>query len=79
MGEIEHGRQTQPVYRPLVAFDFDGTLTERDSFTTFLAWRAGRGTFIAGVLASALRSLRFAFDRDRGKLKAAPRGASSPA
>jgi phosphatidylglycerophosphatase C len=24
---------------PLVAFDFDGTLTVRDSFTAFLKWR----------------------------------------
>ena len=25
----------------IVAFDFDGTLTVRDSFTGFLRWRAG--------------------------------------
>jgi phosphatidylglycerophosphatase C len=25
--------------RPMVAFDFDGTLTASDSFTAFLAWR----------------------------------------
>jgi phosphatidylglycerophosphatase C len=71
MGEIEHGRQTQPVYRPLVAFDFDGTLTERDSFKAFLAWRAGRGTYLAGALGLAPAVARFAFDRDRGRLKAA--------
>ena len=29
--------------RPIVAFDFDGTLTIRDSFTEFLRWRAGPG------------------------------------
>jgi phosphatidylglycerophosphatase C len=27
--------------RPIVAFDFDGTLTVRDSYTAFLKWRAG--------------------------------------
>ena len=27
--------------RPIVAFDFDGTLTIRDSYTSFLKWRNG--------------------------------------
>ena len=31
----------QPPTAPIVAFDFDGTLTVRDSFTAFLKWRAG--------------------------------------
>ena len=34
----------------LVAFDFDGTLTVRDSFTDFLAWRAGRLRYAWGVV-----------------------------
>ncbi|HVM99133.1 MAG TPA: HAD-IB family hydrolase [Caulobacteraceae bacterium] len=71
MGEIEHGRQSQPVFRPLVAFDFDGTLTSEDSFTAFLSWRAGRGTYLAGLLHLIPNGARFVFDRDRGKLKAA--------
>jgi phosphatidylglycerophosphatase C len=49
-------RQRQAAFRPLVAFDFDGTLTSRDSFTAFLAWRAGSAYLI---------------NRDRGRLKAA--------
>ena len=26
---------------PIVAFDFDGTMTVKDSFSAFLKWRAG--------------------------------------
>jgi len=33
------GNRPQP---PLVAFDFDGTLTTKDSFTAFLRWRADK-------------------------------------
>ena len=71
MGGSQDDRQPQPVFRPLVAFDFDGTLTDRDSFTAFLAWRAGRGTFVAGLLGLAPAVARFALDRDRGRLKTA--------
>lgn len=31
--------------RPLVAFDFDGTLTHKDSVLTFLKWKVGQGRF----------------------------------
>ena len=71
MGEIKQHRQSSPVFRPLVAFDFDGTLTSRDSFTTFLEWRAGRGTYVAGLLHLLPALARFGVDRDRGRLKAA--------
>ncbi len=56
---------------PIVAFDFDGTLTNRDSFSAFLAWDAGLlGRTLAGVrLAPA--AVRYVADRDRGRLKAA--------
>jgi phosphatidylglycerophosphatase C len=55
----------------LVAFDFDGTLTIRDSFTAFLKWRAGPLGYawrMAG-LAPALGS--YMVDRDRGRIKEA--------
>jgi phosphatidylglycerophosphatase C len=71
MGDIAQERQTQAVYRPLVAFDFDGTLTSRDSFMAFLQWRVGASAFAAGLLALAPAGARYVLDRDRGRLKAA--------
>ena len=54
-----------------MAFDFDGTLIVKDSFTAFLLWRAGLG---AGLLMGGLRLLPALFTyrarRDRGALKA---------
>jgi phosphatidylglycerophosphatase C len=56
--------------RPLVAFDFDGTLTIRDSFIAFLVWRTG----IAGAALRGLTlipaALAYFAHRDRGRLKA---------
>jgi len=59
------------IVRPLVAFDFDGTLTARDSLIAFLIWRAG-------VLRSAIKglslipaALAYFAHRDRGRLKSA--------
>ena len=43
MGSLHDLRQSDAAGRPIVAFDFDGTLTIRDSFTEFLRWRAGPG------------------------------------
>jgi phosphatidylglycerophosphatase C len=54
-----------------VAFDFDGTLTSRDSFTAFLRWRAGPARYAAGVAKLAPAAAAYAFHRDRGRLKAA--------
>jgi phosphatidylglycerophosphatase C len=71
MGDIVPERQPQDVFRPLVAFDFDGTLTSRDSFTAFLAWRAGAAGYAAGLVALAPAALRYVLNRDRGRLKAA--------
>lgn len=61
----------QARFRPLVAFDFDGTLTSRDSFTAFLRWRFGAQAYAAGMLALAPNAARYVLDRDRGRLKAA--------
>ena len=55
----------------IVAFDFDGTLTARDSFTTFLKWRAGMGGYMAGMAGLAPAALGYLGHRNRGRLKAA--------
>lgn len=57
--------------RAIVAFDFDGTLTIRDSFTEFLRWRAGRGGWALGLVKLAPAVATYARDRDRGRIKAA--------
>jgi len=57
--------------RPLVAFDFDGTLTWRDSFVDFLAWRAGPRRFGVGMLRLGPAILRYRADRNRDAMKAA--------
>ena len=55
----------------IVAFDFDGTLTVRDSFIAFLKWRAGPGRWALGLLRLAPAALAYVFHRDRGRIKAA--------
>lgn len=55
----------------LVAFDFDGTLTVRDSFTAFLKWRAGPRRYAQGLRRLAPSALSYLRHRDRGRLKAA--------
>ncbi len=57
--------------QPVVAFDFDGTLTTRDSFSSFLKWRAGRRGWLIGCLRLAPAALAYVFHRDRGRIKAA--------
>lgn len=56
--------------QPLVAFDFDGTLTVKDSFTAFLRWRAGGPRYWQGVLKLTPSLIAYLFHRDRGRLKA---------
>ncbi len=62
---------TQEAERPVVAFDFDGTLTCTDSLNALLKWQAGHvGFAFAGIrLIPAL--LAYAVRPDRGALKAA--------
>ena len=57
--------------RPIAAFDFDGTLTTRDSFTAFLRWRMGGWRWGAGLLRLLPNALAYLVTRDRGRLKAA--------
>jgi len=58
-------------FRPLVAFDFDGTLTWRDSFRAFLAWRDGARRYVTGLIAIAPEAAQYLVRRDRTRLKAA--------
>jgi phosphatidylglycerophosphatase C len=72
MGSLQDFRQSAPPEgRPIVAFDFDGTLTIRDSFTEFLRWRAGSGGWALGLVRMAPAVAAYARDRDRGRIKAA--------
>jgi phosphatidylglycerophosphatase C len=57
--------------RPIVAFDFDGTLTVRDSYTAFLKWRAGPRRYAAGMIRLIPAALTYLIRRDRGRIKAA--------
>lgn len=53
----------------LVAFDFDGTLTVRDSFVAFLSWRAGPRRWLLGLVRLTPSILAYVFHRDRARLK----------
>ena len=66
--------RSRPANLPLVAFDFDGTLTVRDSFTAFLRWRAGARRYLRGLARLAPAGLRYLADHDRGRIKAAAVG-----
>ncbi|WP_372786183.1 HAD-IB family hydrolase [Phenylobacterium sp.] len=65
------GLADRPGDPPIVAFDFDGTLTTRDSFTAFLKWRAGPGRYARGLVKLAPSALAYLFHRDRGRIKQA--------
>ena len=71
MGSADTVRQRLKPGQPVVAFDFDGTLTIRDSFTQFLRWRAGPGGWALGLMKMAPAVAHYARDRDRGRIKAA--------
>ena len=70
MGTPEPFRQLASE-RSVVAFDFDGTLTTKDSFTAFLHWTAGPLAYFTGVLRLAPNLVAYLFHRNRGRLKAA--------
>lgn len=55
----------------MVAFDFDGTLTVKDSYTAFLKWRTPPGALALGCLRLIPATLAYLFRRDRGRIKAA--------
>ena len=69
MGSSGKRRQGPPAR--LVAFDFDGTLSYRDSFMAFLAWRNGPLGYALGLARLLPAALAYLAHRDRGRLKAA--------
>lgn len=71
MGIVQEIRQSTANGPAIVAFDFDGTLTIRDSFTEFLRWRASPGAWALGLVKLAPALAAYAKDRDRGRIKAA--------
>ncbi|HEX8413916.1 MAG TPA: HAD-IB family hydrolase [Sphingomicrobium sp.] len=71
MGSADTVRQRIKQGQAVVAFDFDGTLTIRDSFTAFLRWRAGAAGWMLGLAKMAPAVAAYAGDRDRGRIKAA--------
>ena len=71
MGEDDAVRQGDRHFRPLVAFDFDGTLTARDSFQDFLAWRTSSSGLALGTLKLAPAAWRYLCQGDRAALKEA--------
>jgi phosphatidylglycerophosphatase C len=56
---------------PIVAFDFDGTLTVSDTFLAFLRWREGAVGYHAGMARLAPALSAFMVNRKVEKLKAA--------
>jgi phosphatidylglycerophosphatase C len=70
-GKASAAGSIPPDEPPVVAFDFDGTLTVRDSLTAFLRWRAGGARFTLGLIRLIPAGLSYAFNRDRGRIKAA--------
>jgi phosphatidylglycerophosphatase C len=63
--------ESQPLdQRPVVAFDFDGTLTIQDSFTAFLLWNAGPARRFIALCRLAPALAAYLVRRDRGRLKA---------
>jgi phosphatidylglycerophosphatase C len=71
MGIDRAQHQPDPSVPPIVAFDFDGTLTTKDSYTDFLAWRAGPARYVAGLARVAPTLLAYPIHRDRGRAKVA--------
>jgi len=70
--DLRHPEITnRPIMRPIVAFDFDGTLTVRDSFIAFLLWRAGAAGAVIKGLTLIPAALAYFHHRDRGTLKSA--------
>jgi phosphatidylglycerophosphatase C len=59
------------LHRPIVAFDFDGTLTIRDTFLAFLQWRRGPVAYAAGGVRLIPDLLVFLARRKPEPLKAA--------
>jgi phosphatidylglycerophosphatase C len=55
--------------RPIVAFDFDGTMTVRDSYTAYLKWRTPPLKWVLGGIRLIPAAVAYLFHRDRGRIK----------
>lgn len=71
MGNLLPLRQSQRPDAPIAAFDFDGTLTVRDSFMAFLMWESGAPCAALRLAQLAPAALAYLAHRDRGRIKAA--------
>src|SRR4051812_35202191 len=71
--QVQLAESDEPIEGPevLVAFDFDGTMTTRDSFLAFLRWRAGWFGYYLRMIRLAPAAISYLFNRDRGRIKAA--------
>ncbi len=69
---IQLAEGDEPIEGPvLIAFDFDGTLTVKDSFLAFLRWRAGPVGYPLGMLKILPDLIGYLFHFNRERLKAA--------
>jgi phosphatidylglycerophosphatase C len=71
MGTNRSPRQITRAQAPLVAFDFDGTLTSRDSFVAFIRWRTALPRLGLGIIRLLPAACLWLVDHDRGRLKSA--------
>lgn len=71
MGNLLRPRQGLRPDAPVAAFDFDGTLTTRDSFMAFLTWESGPVRAALCLIRLAPAALAYLAHRDRGRIKAA--------
>ena len=71
VGTDDLPRQWDGEHRPLVAFDFDGTLTARDSFQAFLAWRSNPIQLASAAFHLSPSGLSYLQNQNRVALKAA--------
>ncbi|HEY2050602.1 MAG TPA: HAD-IB family hydrolase [Caulobacteraceae bacterium] len=71
MGTLPPLRQGLHTDAPIVAFDFDGTLTVRDSFMAFLMWEGSALRAALSLIRLAPAVLAYLAHRDRGRIKAA--------
>jgi len=71
MGSEKAFHQSPAPGQAIVAFDFDGTLTIRDSFTAFLKWRARPLRWLQGLARLVPAVFAYLSDKDRGRIKVA--------
>jgi len=61
---VQLAETDEPIEGPvLIAFDFDGTLTVKDSFLAFLRWRSGPVGYAFGLVRLTPNLIRYLFHR----------------